>query len=42
MGCGKIAKMNFSPDGQTLLITTQTGNLFGYILSMNMQVSAYN
>ena len=42
MGCGKVSKLEFSPDGQTLMITTQSGNLFGYILSMNMQVSAYN
>ena len=42
MGCGKVSKMEFSGDGQTLIITTQTGNIFGYILSTNMQVSAYN
>lgn len=42
VGCGKVAKMDFSNDGQTLIITTQSGNLFAYILSMNMQVSAYN
>ena len=42
VGCGKVAKLEFSGDGQTLIITTQNGNLFAYILSMNMQVSAYN
>ena len=42
MGSGKVLKMDFSQDGQTLIITTQTGNIYGYILSMNMQVSAYN
>lgn len=41
-GCGKVSKMEFSDDGQTLLITTQSGNIYGYILSMNMQISAYN
>lgn len=25
-----------------MIITTQSGNLFAYILSLNMQVSAYN
>ena len=42
MGSGKVLKMEFPQDGQTLIITTQTGNIYGYILSMNMQVSAYN
>ena len=42
VGCGKVAKLEFSNDGQTLIITTQNGNLFAYILSMNMQVSAYH
>ena len=41
VGCGKVSKLEFSADGLTLIITTQTGNVFGYILSMNMQVSAY-
>lgn len=34
--------MEFSGDGGTLIITTQNGNLFGYTLSLNMQVSFYN
>lgn len=34
--------MQFSGDGATLIVTTQSGNLFAYILSLNMQVSAYN
>ena len=42
MGSGKVMKMEFSQDGQTLLIATQSGNIYGYILSMNMQVSSYN
>ena len=42
MGCGKVSKMEFSNDGHTLVIATQSGMLFGYILSSAMQVSPYN
>jgi hypothetical protein len=42
IGCGKVAKLEFSGDGQTLIITTHSGNLFAYILSINMQTSAWN
>lgn len=41
-GSGKVAKLEFSQDGSTLIVVTQSGLLFGYILSTNMLVSTYN
>ncbi len=34
--------MSFSPNGNTLTVVTQTGMLFGYILSTTTLISTYN
>jgi hypothetical protein len=41
-GSGKVASMNFSPNGNTLIIITQNGFVFGYILSTAVLISTYN
>ena len=42
MGSGKVANLKFSEDGNTLVITTQTGMVYGYILSSAMLLSPYH
>ncbi len=34
--------MNFSPNGNTLIIVTQNGLVYGYILSTAVLISTYN
>jgi WD repeat-containing protein 19 len=41
-GSGKVASMNFSPNGNTLIIVTQSGTVYGYILSTAVLISTYN
>ena len=41
-GCGKVASLAFSPNGNTLTITTHTGMVYGYILSTTTLISTYN
>lgn len=41
-GSGKVASMNFSPNGGTLTIITQSGMVYGYILSTAVLISTYN
>ena len=41
-GSGKVASMNFSPNGNTLTIVTQNGFVYGYILSTAVLISTYN
>lgn len=37
-----MSGLSFSPDGATLIITTQSGILYGYILATNSLVSTFN
>ena len=41
-GSGKVAQLSFSPNGNILSIITQTGNLYGYILSTATLISTFN
>jgi hypothetical protein len=41
-GCGKIASLMFSPNGNTLTMTTHSGMVYGYILSTTTLISTYN
>ena len=41
-GSGKVASLQFSPNGNTLIVITQSGLLYGYILSTATLISTYN
>ena len=41
-GSGKVARMSFSPNGNTLTITTHNGMLYGYILSPTTLISTHH
>ena len=37
-----MSSLQFSPNGSTLIVTTQSGLLYGYILSTATLISTYN
>ena len=41
-GSGKFTSLAFSPNGNTLSITTSNGMIYGYILSTTTLISTYN